>query len=207
LKTGNIGESEGKKTIRTNARIIASTNKNLRDDVDSGTFRKDLYFRLEVFTINLPPLKNRRDDIPLLLKHFTALFNKEMDKTINKISQDAMDRLMHYTWPGNVRELKNIIQRAMLLSKKNIITPEVLPDRIQTKPLQKQTLDLEVGLPLKEVEKRYIENTLRRTRGNKLKAAQLLGSAEGHCITKLKPITSNMLCLCNIIAQEWFHCA
>jgi DNA-binding NtrC family response regulator len=176
----------GKKTIRTNARIIASTNKNLRDDVDSGTFRRDLYFRLEVFTINLPPLKKRRDDIPLLLKHFTTLFNKEMGKTINKISQDALDRLMHYTWPGNVRELKNIIQRAMLLSKKNIITPDVLPDRIQTKPLQRQTLDLEVGLPLKEVEKRYIENTLRRTRGNKLKAAQLLGISRRALYNKIE---------------------
>ncbi len=176
----------GKKTIRTNARIIASTNKNLRDDVDSGTFRKDLYFRLEVFTINLPPLKNRRDDIPLLLKHFTTLFNKEMGKTINKISPDALDRLMHYTWPGNVRELKNIIQRAMLLSKKNIITPDVLPDRIQIKPLQRQTLDLDMGLPLKEVEKRYIENTLRRTRGNKVKAAQLLGISRRALYNKIE---------------------
>ena len=109
-----------------------------------------------------------------------------MGKTINKISPDALDRLMHYTWPGNVRELKNIIQRAMLLSKKNIITPDVLPDRIQIKPLQRQTLDLDMGLPLKEVEKRYIENTLRRTRGNKVKAAQLLGISRRALYNKIE---------------------
>lgn len=176
----------GKKTIRTNARIIASSNKNLRDDVEAGSFRRDLYFRLEVFTINLPPLKNRCDDIPFLLKHFTTLFNKEMGKTINKISQEALDRLMRYEWPGNVRELKNIIQRAMLLSKKNIITSDDLPERLQAKPLQKQTLNLEAGLPLKEVEKRYIENTLRWSQGNKLKAAKVLGISRRALYNKIE---------------------
>lgn len=176
----------GKKTIRTNARIIASTNKNLRDDVEAGTFRRDLYFRLEVFTINLPPLKNRCDDIPLLLKHFTALFNKEMGKSINKISQDALDRLMRYAWPGNVRELKNIIQRAMLLAKKNIITSNDLPERLQANPLQKQILNLEAGLPLKEVEKRYIENTLHWSQGNKLKAAKVLGISRRSLYNKIE---------------------
>lgn len=98
-----------------------------------------------------------------------------MGKSVHKISPDALDRLMSYEWPGNVRELKNIIQRAMLLSKRNILTADDLPERIRAKPLQKQTLNLEGGLPLKEVEKRYIANTLRWTQGNKLKSAKLLG--------------------------------
>lgn len=165
----------GKKTIYTDARIIAATNKDLRKAVEEGSFRKDLYFRLEVFTITLPPLRERWIDIPLLIKEFIKRFNIEMDKRVKKVSKDAIDYLIQYEWPGNVRELKNVIQRAMLLSKKNTITPEFLPDRIITDHPQNKKLEIEIGLPLREVEKRYIERTLWWSRGNRLKAAHMLG--------------------------------
>ena len=165
----------GKKTLKTDARIIAATNRNLRQAVDQGAFRKDLLYRLEVFTINLPPLRARWEDIPLLVKHFMAQFNKEMEKNIRKINRDALDYLVKYEWPGNVRELKNIVQRSVLLSKNNTIGTECLPDRIVTDDPKKKELNMELGLPLKEIERRYIERTLWWTRGNKIKAAKMLG--------------------------------
>ena len=109
----------GKKTIYTDARIIAATNKDLRKAVEEGSFRKDLYFRLEVFTITLPPLRERWIDIPLLIKEFIKRFNNEMDKCVKKVSKDAIDYLIQYDWPGNVRELKNVIQRAITRIEEN----------------------------------------------------------------------------------------
>ena len=165
----------GKKTLKTDARIIAATNRNLRQAVDQGAFRKDLLYRLEVFTINVPPLRERWEDVPLLVKHFMAQFNQEMEKKVQKIHRDALDCLIKYEWPGNVRELKNVVQRSVLLSKKNTIIIEYLPERIITDDPKRKELNLELGLPLKEIEKRYIERTLWWTHGNKIKAAQLLG--------------------------------
>jgi len=176
----------GKETIRTDARIIAATNKDLRKAVEEGIFRRDLYFRLEVFTFNLPPLREKWGDIPLLVKEFIKMFNKEMGKNINKVSKDALDYLIKYEWPGNVRELKNVIQRAMLLSKKNTLTPEYLPDRIIIDNPKRKDLNLEIGLPLKEIEKRYIERTLWWSRGNKLKAAKLLGISRRALYNKIE---------------------
>jgi len=165
----------GKKTITTDARIIAATNRNLRQAVDQGAFRKDLLYRLEVFTINVPPLRERWEDVPLLVKHFMTQFNDEMRKNVRKIHRDALDCLIKYEWPGNVRELKNVVQRSVLLSQKNSIVSENLPERIITEDPKRRELNLELGLPLKEIEKRYIERTLWWTNGNKIKAAQMLG--------------------------------
>ena len=109
-----------------------------------------------------------------------------MGKTINKISQEALDYIIKYEWTGNVRELKNVIQRAMLLAKRNIITPEYLPERILAQNPGKKTLNLEIGLPLKEVEKRYIERTLWWLRGNKLKAAKSLGISRRALYNKIE---------------------
>jgi len=176
----------GKKTFRTDARIIAATNRDLRKAVDEGVFRRDLYFRLEVFTLNLAPLRERWGDIPLLVKEFIKMFNYEMGKNISRVSKDVLDYLIRYEWPGNVRELKNVIQRAILLSKKNILIPEYLPDRIIIDNPKKKDLNLEIGLPLKEIEKRYIERTLWWSRGNKLKAAKLLGISRRALYNKIE---------------------
>jgi transcriptional regulator with PAS, ATPase and Fis domain len=165
----------GKKTIKTDARIIAATNVNLRNAVNQGTFRKDLYYRLEVFSISIPPLRNRWDDIPLLVDHFINLFNKEMGLNIQKVTSDALECLIRYEWPGNVRELKNAIQQAMLLSKNKVITKDHLSDNILSENAIGWNQNLPMGLPLKEVEKRYITTTLKWVRGNKVKAANALG--------------------------------
>jgi DNA-binding NtrC family response regulator len=132
-------------------------------------------YRLEVFTINLPPLRERWEDIPAMVKHFISIFNKEMNRNIRSVTREALDYLTKYEWPGNVRELKNVIQRAILLAKKNVITLGNLPDRIMAGNVQKKDLSIEIGLPLKEIERRYIEKTLWWTRGNKIEAAKLLG--------------------------------
>ena len=176
----------GKKAIQTDARIITATNRNLRNAVEEGTFRKDLFFRLEVFTITLPPLRERWRDIPFLIKEFVKMFNKEMDRSVSKLSQDALDALIKYEWPGNVRELKNVIQRAMLLSKKNTLTTEYIPDRIISGDPQNKKINLELGLPLREIEKRYIEKTLWWSRGNKMKAAKLLGISRRALYNKIE---------------------
>ncbi len=164
----------GKKILKTNARIIAATNKNLRKAIEEGKFRKDLFYRFEVFTINVPPLRKRWADIPSLVKEFINTFNIEMSKKIKKVSKEAMDLLMKYEWPGNVRELKNVIQRAMLLEKGNVLHLEHLPERLHTVDPKKKFLNLEIGVPLFEIEKQYIERTLWLLGGNKVKAAETL---------------------------------
>jgi transcriptional regulator with PAS, ATPase and Fis domain len=165
----------GKKTIKTDARIIAATNVNLRDAVNQGTFRKDLYYRLEVFSIAVPPLRNRWDDIPLLVDHFINLFNKEMGLNIQKVTSDALECLIRYEWPGNVRELKNVIQQAMLLSNNKVITKDHLSQNVISENVLGWNQNLPMGLSLKEVEKRYIVKTLKWVKGNKVKAANALG--------------------------------
>ena len=176
----------GKNPIKTNVRIIAAANQNLLNMVKKGAFRKDLYYRLEVFTINLPPLRKRKEDIPLLIDHFITLFNKELEKAIHGIGQDALEYCMNYKWPGNVRELKNTIQRAMILSKKSVITAESLPEHVLINETQEVCDALEVGLPLKELEKKYIKRTLQYTCGNKVQAASMLAISRRALYNKIK---------------------
>jgi len=164
----------GKKTFKTNARIIAATNKNLHKSIEEGKFRKDLYYRFEVFTINIPPLRKRWEDIPALVKEFINQFNKELNKKIKKVSKEAMDCLIKYEWPGNVRELKSATQRAMLLSNGNTLTQESLPERLLTDNPKRKHVEIEIGLPLNEIEKKYIERTLWWLGGNKVKTAEAL---------------------------------
>lgn len=164
----------GKRMLKTDARIIAATNKNLLNVVKKGSFRKDLYYRLEVFTLNMPPLRERWEDIPLLVTHFISQFNKELGKGVRGISKEALEYLLQYKWPGNVRELKNSIKRAMILSNGDVITPEDLHERILMNEVKEKHDAWEIGLPLREVEKRYIEQTLRWSQGNKMKTARML---------------------------------
>ena len=176
----------GKKIRKTNARILAATNKNLRDAIEEGQFRKDLFYRFEVFTINVPPLRKRWKDIPSLVKEFVNTFNVELSKNVKKVSKAALDILIKYEWPGNVRELKNAIQRAMLLAKGNILQAEHLPERLQIEDPKKKYLDVEVGMPLHEIEKQYIERTLWWLGGNKVKAAETLKISRRTLYNKLE---------------------
>jgi two-component system response regulator PilR (NtrC family) len=182
----------GTKTIRVDVRIIAATNTDLEDLIRQRTFRKDLYYRLNVIKIDLPPLRDRKEDIPLLVKHFTARFAKENGKDIEGVSEDVLEILERSSWPGNVRELENMIERAVVFAKTRIITRENLPAFLlapegdATAAAAAVAGGLEGSLDLKEqtlaFQKRLIEASLARAKGVQKSAAALLG---------LKPTTLN----------------
>lgn len=168
----------GLKTIKSDVRIIAATNKNLEEAIEEDTFRGDLYYRLNVFPIYLPPLRERKTDILLLANHFLEKYAKEHRKDILRLSSSAIDMLMHYHWPGNVRELENCIERAVLLCDGKVIQGYHLPPTLQTweetEVTAGQSLENHVG----NVEREIIIDALRNTRGNMAKAAQLLEITE-----------------------------
>ncbi len=165
------------KTIRVSVRIIAATNQDLRAALEQGTFREDLYYRLNVVPINLPPLRERREDIPYLVDHFLEKFAADTGDRIGGISRKAIDKLVAYHWPGNVRELENIIQRAMVMAESDTIEPDdihldhggvnsIAPGGIPFVP---------DGMSLDQFEQALIREALRRTNDNKSQAARLLG--------------------------------
>jgi len=167
-----IGSS---KVIKVDVRIIAATNKDLAECVKEGTFREDLFYRLNVVPINIPPLRERKEDIPLLVNHFLRKYSKKAKKEITHISKEAMEALMEYDWPGNVRELENTIERAVVLTKNNKIE---LEDIIYPGIAAETSLfNLSSGKykSLREIEKEYINRILKTFHGNKTKAAKILG--------------------------------
>lgn len=183
----------GTQTIQVNVRLITATNKDLEADMRAGKFREDLYYRLNVVPIFLPPLRDHREDIPLLVHYFLEESNRENGKNIKYISQSAMTYLMQYSWPGNVRELENTIERAVILCQGDTLEPELFPipgikaaERVESSP-KEGTIDASF-LPMQEgqsltdavsaLEKRLITDTLKETDGNQRKAAQRLGVTE-----------------------------
>ena len=165
----------GNKAVKTNVRFIACTNRDLEEEVKKGRFREDLYYRLNVIPIYLPPLRERREDIPLLVGHFIAKYSKRMNKPVQTISKEALEKLCAYDWPGNVRELENVIQRAVALARGQEIEEVNLGSlrRELSFDLPPEGIDLE--RELEEIEKAYILKALERTEGNITKAAKLLG--------------------------------
>ncbi len=121
----------GNETIQTNVRLIAATNKDLKKLVAEGKFRQDLYYRLSVFAISLPPLRERKDDLPLLVSFFLRRYAREMDKNVTGIASAALDLLQRYSWPGNIRELQSVIQHALLVASGSVIVPDFLPDSLR----------------------------------------------------------------------------
>ena len=123
----------GSETVRTDVRLIAATNRNLTDMMNEGTFRSDLFYRLNVFTIYLPPLRARNGDLPLLVEHFLKRFSKELEKDVREVSSEAMDRLTTYQWPGNLRELQSVIKHAVVESTGPVILAEHLPESVRVR--------------------------------------------------------------------------
>src|SRR5574337_873023 len=174
----------GVKDIKVDVRLISATNQELSKAMNEGRFRKDLYYRLQVVPIYLPPLKDRGQDIMLLARHFIEYFNKECHKNVQKISRDAERILVSYPWPGNVRELKNVIERAMILDIDREIGPEHLSQEIlegvpgKAEPSMPVSLDglviPEDGLSIDDVENALVRKALEIASGNQTKAAQLL---------------------------------
>ncbi len=158
----------GNQTIDVDIRLICATNKNLEKAVEDGSFREDLYYRVNVFTIILPPLRERRSDIPLLAQHFVEKYAASMNKPVHQISSAAMDLLIRHDWPGNVRELENAIERAMVVGKPPAIQPDDLP--FQLLPSQHDPDDYSLA----GAEKRQIDKILEKTNGNIKRAAELL---------------------------------
>ncbi len=187
LETGTFRRLGGTRDIKVDVRIIAATNRNLRKMVDEGQFRLDLFYRLNVVTLEIPPLRERKEDIPLLVEYF--LKEKSPSRSKKRVSREAMELLMQYQWPGNIRELENIIERACILSgDADTITPEFLPFEIREKD---RLLNKQEGLRLRELERRHIIEVLRLCNGNRKKAAQLLGISERSIYRKLKEFSVN----------------
>ena len=191
LENKIIRRVRGEKDIHADVRVIAATNENIEQAVQKGRFREDLFYRLDVFRIQLPPLRERYGALSLLTDHFVALFAELYKKDVRIVSSETYRLIRAYPWPGNIRELKNVIQRAVLLAKGPGLTPDLLPERIRdndrsaaTKPREYDPIQL--GMSLEEVEKEYIRMALSSVNGNKVKAASLLKISRRTLYNKLK---------------------
>jgi two-component system response regulator AtoC len=168
-----IGSNE---VVKVDVRIIAASNRNLADCVEEGKFRQDLYYRLRVIEIDIPPLRDRPEDIPLLVEHFLKKNHGERGQTFS-VAPRVLSSLMSYAWPGNVRELENALESAVALNRTGVIVPEDLPDKVRAETREVKRLeDFYSDLPsMDEVEKRYLEHVLKVTGGNKAKTSAILG--------------------------------
>lgn len=218
LAEREIDRIGGTKPIKIDVRIIAATHHNLESLIEKGTFREDLFYRLNVIPINMPPLRERKEDIPLLIKHYLKHFNQAKNKSITGINDDAMETLVNYRWPGNIRELVNFIERMVVLSSGTILTPRDLPDKVLGDVPQK-ALELSkepepemtpaqmlqqsmrksffIGLPeegmnlklaVEDFERELIMEALEKTNWVKNKAAGLLGLNRTTLVEKLKKL-------------------
>jgi DNA-binding NtrC family response regulator len=166
----------GRNEQTVDVRVIAATNVNPADAVKNSKLREDLYYRLNVFAMELPPLRQRKEDLPLLIQSFLAEFNERNNKRVSALDAAAMRILEQYNWPGNVRELRNVIERAVILSQGEFIDPKHLPPLVTDSPeVVKPTLSLVPGTTVEEAERRLILMTLEHTRDNKTRAAEILG--------------------------------
>jgi DNA-binding NtrC family response regulator len=184
LENHTIDRVGGKREIPVNVRIVAATNENLEDCISAGTFREDLYYRLNVYLIELPPLRDRLEDIPLLAEHFIQNFNQEYSRQIKSIAPEAMTLLKNYGWRGNVRELRNVILRAMI-SAKNEIKKSDLPLNTIKGAMPGEEIRFHAGTSLPEIEKESIIKTMKKVKGNKAKAAELLGISRRSLYNKI----------------------
>ena len=166
----------GEKLIRVDVRIIAATNKDLLEEVQAGRFRQDLYYRLAVVPIHLPPLRERRDDIPLLVDAFLKEFAHTNGRPPKRVSARAMEHLTHYAWPGNIRELRNVIERVTVTVDASTIRPDHLPrELLAGSAAGSRRISIRLGTPLKKVEEIVIRRTLEDLTDHRAKAARILG--------------------------------
>jgi Nif-specific regulatory protein len=168
----------GTESLRVNIRLIAATNKDLEKAIAADEFREDLYHRLNVFTIFVPPLRDRKSDILLLADHFLEKVAREHHKPVRRISTPAIDMLASYHWPGNVRELANVIERAVVVCDAGVVHAHHLPPTLQTAEASGTTLTMTLAQTLAAVEKDALQDALKSARGNRAKAARLLGATE-----------------------------
>ncbi len=191
-----LGEKEivkvgGTKTIPVDVRVVAATNKDLRQEVALGNFREDLYYRLAVLSLHLPSLRDRKEDIPLLSEHFLRKYSPELDREIPGVTREALDILSAYSWPGNVRELENVIYEAMVMCEGDWIDAAALPTRIKTPggsgavPRPAATLKVAAKDAAGEAERELIKHALREAHGNRTRAAGILGVSRKTLFNKM----------------------
>jgi transcriptional regulator with PAS, ATPase and Fis domain len=193
LQDREIRPVGGDRSHKVDLRVVAATNKDLAAEVEAGRFREDLYYRLQVIPIVMPPLRERRSDVPLLVRHFLDKHNRKRAGRPVVITDEAMVHLWEYDWPGNVRELENLIERLVILSEDGVIGLGALPPAIRSliseKKIPRPTLGehgLDLNTAVEEFENRLIEEALRRTKGNKQAAARLLGLKRTTLVAKLR---------------------
>ncbi|MFH2138983.1 MAG: sigma-54 dependent transcriptional regulator [Candidatus Omnitrophota bacterium] len=190
LEQKEVQRVGGNKIIKVDVRIISATNIDLKRAIEEGSFRNDLYYRLNVVPIHLPTLRERREDIPLLIEHFLNSFNEMFGKEIRGITPEALECMMNYDWPGNVRELKNIVERLVALKEKGVITPKELPLDIFLKHRLVNSFRSQTGLKdaCNDFERNYIESVLEQAGGSQIKAAKMLGIHRNALFNKMKSL-------------------
>ncbi|HPL64330.1 MAG TPA: sigma-54 dependent transcriptional regulator [Syntrophales bacterium] len=188
LQDREVTRVGGDEAVKADVRVIAASNRDLIGEVGKGRFREDLFYRLNVVSITMPPLRDRREDIPLLAQHFLDVFAKKNRKDVKGFGAKAMDRLLRYAWPGNIRELMNTVERAVVLSRSDCLTEEDFTPLFTdiAPPQSRPDQPAEGGLPLDEVEKATILKTLEQSKGNKSEAARRLGITRRTLHQKLK---------------------
>lgn len=174
----------GEQTLTTDARIIAATNRDLKKAMEEHVFREDLYWRLNVISMTLPPLKERRDDIPQLVSNFVKAYNERLGKDIHGFATDAMDLLFTHHWPGNVRELENVVERSMVLAKGDVITPDDLPSELRV--ADPGFISQELNTDLDRMERDHIRAVLEKCEWNKYKAAKMMGISRSTLYSKIR---------------------
>jgi DNA-binding NtrC family response regulator len=183
LETGRFRHLGGTKEIAVDVRVVSATNRAMQRELEQGRFRQDLYFRLATLTVEVPPLRERIDDIPLLVQHFTERLDRRLSRSCH-LSAEALELFLAYSWPGNVRELIHVLEQAILLCPGDVIDPEDLPERLREGSPHGPAGG--APLPLREVEQRHVLAVLRAVGGNRARASQLLGISERHLYRLIK---------------------
>jgi DNA-binding NtrC family response regulator len=181
LDSGEFRRVGGNRTLRVDVRLVAATNKDLPAMIRKAAFREDLYYRLNVIAISVPPLRERKEDLPALARHFLAKYAKNLSKAVTDISPEALELLAGYHWPGNVRELESVIERAVILCEGDTLGAEDL-----SLPAAAVVDELGTNPSLEEMEKTYILRVLKEANGNQSRASQLLGIDRKTLYLKLK---------------------
>jgi transcriptional regulator with GAF, ATPase, and Fis domain len=184
----------GVRTLEANVRVVAATNRDLPEAIRAGTFREDLYYRLNVVSITIPPLRDRTTDIPALAEHFLGRFCRELNRPARRLSPEAMDALVAHEWPGNVRELQNVLERAVVLSANPVLTPGDFPPEVRARavPAAPVTGEVAADLPLPEAVEAFkrarIRAALARTGHNQTRAAAILGMRQSNLSRLMKSL-------------------
>jgi len=188
LQEGEFERLGATQTLKSDVRIVAATHKDLEKMVDEGSFRQDLFFRLNVVPLRLPPLRERPMDIPALAEHFLSRYSSKNKKDIRRFHPQAMDALLAYSWPGNIRELENAVERAVILCLEEQISTQQLPPQVLQAGQEdgSRPFRIRTGLSLKDMEKELILSTLRQTENNRTRAAEILGITRQTLQNKLK---------------------